>query len=66
MDDLSDYLSEARLALWILIQTNKTLKYFWPRLAWNFLQYYTGLNWYGLHSSALILKREIQAEWGGH
>jgi hypothetical protein len=28
MDDLSDYLSEARLALWILIQTNKTLKYF--------------------------------------
>jgi hypothetical protein len=27
-DDVSDYLSEARLALWILMQTNKSLKYF--------------------------------------
>jgi hypothetical protein len=27
-DDMSDHLSEARLALWILMQTNKTLKYF--------------------------------------
>jgi len=28
MDDVSDYIYEARLALWILMQTNKTLKYF--------------------------------------